>query len=105
MAEFELIQILQIDATIITGILILLTIAQRRRVREHFTTVSLPKKVATVVVPFTVSAILALVESLDLSIINSALPGLLYLYSIIFMIVGFIYIIGVVLYLSKTRYD
>jgi len=92
MAELSSETILQIDATIITGILILLTIGRTN------TSYEISKWTSSVVLPFVVSAIIELIMSV---LIDP--PDLMRQFSISFMIIGFGYIGWIVLRLPKIR--
>jgi len=89
--------ILQIDATLITGILILLTIGNLKN--PSGTSFQTSKAVAAVVIPFAISAILELFSTIVVE------PTLHFrLISIIFMIVGFVYVAVIVMGLSTKIY-
>ena len=54
MMELDVMAIIQIDATIITGVLILLTITNLIRTTKEFW---LPKAITSIVIPFAISAL------------------------------------------------
>lgn len=87
--------ILQVDATIITGILILLTLAQTRLFEKY---AQLSKGVASVVLPFVGSAVLLLVGISCDCWVESFQKA-----SLILMTIGFVYVAVVVLSLTKLR--
>lgn len=92
------IAIIQIDATIIAGILILLTITKSIRTTDEFW---LPKGVTSIVLPFAASALLAIWQ-----LINDFSPkpeGNFILLSLILMFVGFLYLAGVVAKISAKK--
>lgn len=121
MTEIELMQlttaeILQIDATIITGILILLTLARNtltRPIRTETgtpytkTTMKLPAFVALVVVPFSISALTILFQlfifSSEQSTNMDTFTNLTYQLSLGMMIVGFLYIIAVIVGMTRQK--
>jgi len=90
--------IVQIDATIITGILILLTITNFVRTTNEFW---LPKAVASIVIPFAISAMLAIWEILKE--FSTTPEGNFIPVSLIMMFVGFIYLITVVMKISTKK--
>lgn len=96
--EVDPIAIIQIDATVITGILILLTITKFVRTTEEFW---LPKAVSSIVIPFAISALLAIWQLLkDFSTTPEGdfIPA-----SLLAMAVGFLYLIGVIISLSTKK--
>ena len=90
--------IIQINATIITGILILLTITKFVRKTEEFW---LPKEVSWIVIPFSVSAILAIWEVLKEYGDNP--EGKFIPVSLLVMGIGFIYLIIVIMKISSRN--
>jgi len=85
-------ELVQIDATIIAGVLILLTITKfARSIGED-----LPKAVTWVIVPFGASAISAL-----LALFFESLQPFFLFASIIGMILGFVYLMIVIIDLAK----
>jgi len=98
MIEIDPFAIIQIDATIITGILILLTITKFVRTSDEFW---LPKGVASIVIPFAISALLAIWQLL---IEFSPKPeGNFIVISLIMMLVGFLYLIGIIMKISTKK--
>lgn len=90
--------IIQIDATIITGILILLTITKSVRTTNEFW---LPKGVSSIVIPFAISAILAIWQLLN--DMSSKPEGNFIPISLVMMLVGFLYLIGVIMKISTKK--
>lgn len=93
MVELSVEAILQIDATIITGILILLTLGRSSTAYE------ISKHTTSVVLPFLASAIIELLSTVWVG----DPPVIIRYFSIACMIAGFIYIGVVVLRLPKIR--
>lgn len=87
--------IIQVDATIITGILILLTITKFVRTSDEFW---LPKGVASIVLPFSISALLAIWQLL--TEFSPKPEGNFIVLSLIMMLIGFLYLIGIILKIS-----
>ena len=98
MIEFDVMAIIQIDATIITGILILLTITNLVRTTEEFW---LPKSVATIVIPFAISALFAIWELLKE--FSTTPEGNFIPISLVTMGIGFLYLIVVIFTLSTKK--
>lgn len=96
--EFDVMSIIQIDATIITGILILLTITNLIRTTKEFW---LPKAVATIVIPFAVSALFAIWQLLKE--FSTTPEGNFIPISLVTMGIGFLYLIAVIFTLSTKK--
>src|SRR5690242_2437450 len=79
--------ILQVDATVIAGVLILLTIKSVMLGTEE-----LKKDASFVAIPFACSAIVALADDLNLPVIMNGIDILL-LISVIFAMIGFVYLV------------
>jgi len=98
MIEVDPIAIIQIDATVITGILILLTITKSIRATDEFW---LHKGVTSVVIPFGLSALLSI---WGLLISFSPTPeGNFIPISLIMMFVGFLYLIAVIIKFTTKK--
>lgn len=96
--EVDSIAIIQIDATVIAGILILLTITKFVRTTEEFW---LPKAVSSIVIPFAISALLAIWQLLkDFS---TTPEGNFIPVSLLAMAIGFLYLIVVIFTLSAKK--
>lgn len=96
--EIDVIAIIQIDATVIAGILILLTITKFVRTTDEFW---LPKAVASIVIPFAISALLAIWQLLkDFS---TTPEGNFIPTSLLAMAIGFLYLISVIVALSTKK--
>lgn len=90
--------IIQIDATIITGVLILLTITNLIRTTDEFW---LPKSVATIIIPFSISALFAIWEifkEFSTSPEGNFIPA-----SLLAMLIGFLYLVLVIFSLSSKK--
>jgi len=96
--EIDVMGIIQIDATIITGILILLTITNLIRTTKEFL---LPKAVATIVIPFAISALFAIWQLLKE--FTTTPEGNFIPISLGTMGIGFLYLISVVFTLSTKK--
>ncbi len=96
--EIDVMSIIQIDATIITGILILLTITKFVRTSNEFW---LPKGVASIVIPFAVSALFAIWQLLKE--FSTTPEGNFIPISLVMMGVGFLYLIVVIFTLSTKK--
>lgn len=95
----NIIAIIQIDATVITGFLILLTITNLIQTTKEFW---LPKAVSTIVIPFAISALFAIWQLLkDFS---TTPEGNFIPISLVVMGIGFLYLISVILTLSTKKY-
>ena len=93
--ELDPITLLQIDATVITGILILLTLANLKTIENR----GIASSVSLVVVPFGLSAIFILFSSCECFGIDEHLVlGSKYL-----MIFGFIHVIFAVITITHTQ--
>ena len=98
MMDVDPIAIIQIDATLITGILILLTITKFIRTTDEFW---LPKGVASIVIPFALSAMASVWQLL---VSFSPTPeGNFIPISLIMMFVGFLYLIGVIMKITTKK--
>lgn len=91
--------IIQIDATIITGILILLTISNLTHKEKEFW---LPKAVTSIVIPFAFSAILAIWQILKE--FSTTPEGNFVPISLVLMGIGFLYLIVVIFTMSTKKY-
>ncbi|MCE9653409.1 MAG: hypothetical protein K8Q89_10220 [Nitrosarchaeum sp.] len=96
--EIDPFAIIQIDATVITGILILLTITNHLRPTDEFW---LPKSVATIVIPFSISALFAIWETLKE--FSNTPEGNFMPASLLAMFIGFLYLIVVIFSLSSKN--
>ena len=92
--DINLLGLLQVDATVITGVLILLTITKLARSVDE----NLPVLVTWIIVPFGISAVLTL---LAMVFVETTLH--LGIAAIIGMILGFVYLMVAILDLSKKK--
>jgi len=101
MVEFEPIQLMQVNATIIAGILILLTITKTRTFFPKDKAKELPRWVAFIVIPFSFSSIMLLIAS----VLNpeTELIDDLHYWATVTMIAGFVYIIIAMLPFAKSE--
>lgn len=97
--EIDVMSIIQIDATIITGILILLTITNLTHKEKEFW---LPKAVSSIVIPFAISALLAIWEILKEY--STTPEGNFIPMSLILMGIGFLYLIIIIFTMSTKKY-
>jgi len=91
--------ILQVDATIITGILILLTLAQMKTPSGILSMGRLTRYVATVVIPFSISAIIVLFNACECLFVGQFWLNI----SMYVMIGGFVQIISVIFFLFPEK--
>jgi len=100
MLELDSAAILQANATIITGILILLTLSQIKTRGEETKLVSLSRQVSYVVIPFVISAILIIYDSICRCFLEEKY---LYIAGLFFMIIGFTHIAFVIVWFTQKR--
>ncbi|HSB57548.1 MAG TPA: hypothetical protein VLD38_07060 [Nitrosopumilaceae archaeon] len=95
--EIDIMSILQIDATVITGMLVLLTITNLTRITKEFW---LPKQVAYAIIPFAFSASFA---AWQLLVNISSGEGNFIPASLALMIIGFAIVISVAINLTFKK--
>ena len=98
--------ILQVDGTVIAGILILLTIKSfKGDHNEAFTKIKLTPKdaVAYVILPFSISAIIAVSDAFKVITTQTTQTeiDILLILSAIFTVIGFVYLVIVILAISR----
>ncbi|MGI0026365.1 MAG: hypothetical protein ACREAD_00795 [Nitrosopumilaceae archaeon] len=98
--------ILQVNGTVIAGILILLTIKSfKGDHNETFTRIKITPKdaVAYVIIPFSISAIIAVSDAFKITTTQTNSTGIdwLLIGSAIFTVIGFVYLAIVIFAISK----
>lgn len=88
--------ILQVDGTVIAGVLILLTI------KSVMSGTELKKDAGFVAIPFACSAIVALADDLNLPITMNG-SNILLLISVIFAMIGFVYLVVFLKRMTRTN--
>ena len=98
--------LLQVDGTVIAGIMILLTIKSFKGDHsEAFTKIKLTPKdaVAYVIFPFSISAIIAVSDAFKVTTTQTTQTGIdmLLILSAIFTVIGFVYLVIVIFAISR----